>query len=42
MAKRKICQAMAVLFYAMYRLFGAMGECTGLSLEDAILKRDKK
>ena len=33
---------MAVLFYAMYRLFGAMGECTGLSLEDAMLKREKK
>lgn len=33
---------MAVLFYAMYRLFGAMGECTGLSLEEAMLKREKK
>lgn len=33
---------MAVLFYAIYRLFGAMGECTGLSLEDAMLKREKK
>lgn len=33
---------MAVLFCAMYRLFGAMGECTGLSLEEAMLKREKK
>lgn len=33
---------MIVLFCAMYRLFGAVGECTGLSLEDAMLKREKK
>lgn len=33
---------MVVLFYAMYKLFGAMGECTGLSLEEAMVKKDSQ
>lgn len=37
-----VLPTMVVLFFAMYRLFSAMGECTGLSIEDAMLKRDKK
>ena len=37
-----VLPTMVVLFFAMYRLFSAMGECTGVSIEDAMLKRDKK
>lgn len=35
---------MVVLFYAMYRLFSEMGECTGLSLEESLRggKAEKK
>ena len=39
---RSTTLSLSIMVFAMYRLFGAMGECTGLSLEDAMLKREKK
>lgn len=37
-----VLPTMAILIYAMYKLFGAITECTGLSVEDAMAERPKK
>jgi len=37
-----VLPTMAILVYAMYKLFGAITECTGLSVEDAMAERPKK